>query len=358
MLYATPPVTEPLTAQLAELDALVAQLSASQGAPGQWLGALRRQWRAQSAHSSIAIEGFRVPADEVVGIASGARVPDRSDSDAQALASYARAMDHVGVMARDPGFTWVERAILDLHFDACLAQRDRSPGLYRTGGIHVTSSQDGAPAYVGPDPDDVRPLMAEVVEWLAAGDPGAHVVVRAAMAHLHVVSVHPFEDGNGRISRIVQSLVLARGGLLALEFLSIEEQLGRDTRRYYEALQTAQAGRYQPDRDASPWVAFCIDAHITQANRRLKQLSEASERWDRLEALVAQRAWPDRLAIALEQGLFDGASRATYVAETGVSMPAASGDLRRLVDAGFLAQTGGGRSTRYVATAQLRAAVA
>lgn len=357
MLYATPSITGPLALRLAELDGLVTQLARSQGAPGPWLGALRRQWRAQSAESSIEIEGFRVPEDEVAAIASGKQLPDPSDIDRQALASYARAMDHVGVMASDPGFTWVERAILDLHFDACLFQRDRSPGLYRTTAIHVTSSSDGAPAYAGPDPDEVRPLMAEVIEWLAAGDLSSHAVVRAAMAHLHVVSIHPFEDGNGRISRIVQSLVLARGGLLAPEFLSIEEQLGRDTRAYYEALQTAQAGSYQPDRDASAWVGFCIDAHITQANRRLKQLSQAARRWERLEALVAQRAWPDRLAIALEQSLFDGVSRATYVAEAGVSMPAASGDLRRLVDAGLLSQVGGGRSTRYVATTQLRSAV-
>ena len=67
--------------------------------------------------------------------------------------------------------------------------------------------------------------MDEVVEWLEHGDLDAHVAVRAAMAHLHVVSVHPFRDGNGRISRIVQSLVLARQGLLAPEFSSIEEYL-------------------------------------------------------------------------------------------------------------------------------------
>ena len=59
--------------------------------------------------------------------------------------------------------------------------------------------------------------MLEVAEWLEHGDLDAHIVVRAAMAHLHAVSVHPFRDGNGRISRILQSLVLARSGLLAPE---------------------------------------------------------------------------------------------------------------------------------------------
>ena len=89
------------------------------------------------------------------------------------------------------------------------------------------------------------------------------------MAHLNVVSVHPFRDGNGRVSRIVQSLVLAREGLASPEFFSIEEYLGDHTQEYYAALREAQGGSYQPERDASAWVAFCVEAHIAQARRRL-----------------------------------------------------------------------------------------
>jgi hypothetical protein len=65
--------------------------------------------------------------------------------------------------------------------------------------------------------------MGEVIRWLDGPAESAHAVVRAAMAHLQVVSVHPFGDGNGRISRIVQSLVLALDRLLAPEFVTIEE---------------------------------------------------------------------------------------------------------------------------------------
>ena len=71
--------------------------------------------------------------------------------------------------------------------------------------------------------------MAEVVDWLENEDLDSHVVVRGAMAHLHAVSVHPFRDGNGRISRIAQSLVLAREGFVSPEFGSIEEYLGERT---------------------------------------------------------------------------------------------------------------------------------
>lgn len=353
MLFETPHITKTLERRLTEFDKLRGQLGDQAGSAGRWLGGLRRRWRAASAESSIEIEGFRVPEDERVAVAAGETVPDPSDDDRLALSCYGRAMDHVGVMSGDPVFRWVDRVILDLHFDACYFQKDKDPGQYRRAGIEVTSPHGGPSAYVGPPHKDVPKLMGEVVRWLERGDRDAHVAVRAAMAHLHVVSVHPFRDGNGRISRIVQSLVLAREGLLAPEFVSIEECLGRNTEAYYAALQKVQGGSYQPDRDALPWVEFCVRAHIEQASRRLEQLAEAGARWAALEELVEQRGWPDRLVIALEQSLFGGVDRAAYTREAGVAAPTASIDLRRLVDAGLVEQQGRGRSTRYIASDEL-----
>jgi hypothetical protein len=353
MIYSTPELGAPLQKDLAAFDKLCEELGVRAGRAGPWLGSLRRQWRASSAESSIEIEGFSVPSEERLAIASGAEPTDPADEDRMALAGYARAMDHVGVMAADDRFKWVERVVLDLHFDACYFQKDKDPGQYRGAGIEVTSPEGGPPAYVGPPAEAIRPLMSEVVRWLQSGDPGAHLVVRAAMAHLHVVSVHPFRDGNGRISRIVQSLVLALGCLLAPEFVTIEEYLGEHTDAYYAALRQVQAGSYQPERDATPFVRLCVKAHLVQARRRLLQLDQAAKRWNQLDRLVEERGWPDRLAIALEQSLFDGVDRAGYAAEAGVSSPTASNDLRRLLDAGLIAQRGRGPATRYIASERL-----
>ncbi|MGH2833040.1 MAG: Fic family protein, partial [Solirubrobacteraceae bacterium] len=244
MIYRTPKPDDDLKAQLKTLDGLRDELGAQVTVAGPWLGSLRRQWRASSAESSIEIEGYRVPEGERVALASGAEPADPTDDDRMALSSYARAMDHVGVMVADPRFEWADRVILDLHFDACYFQKDKDPGQYRTQGIEVTSPGGGPAAYVGPSAEGVPPLMGEVIDWLRGGDVRMHVVIRAAMAHLHLVSVHPFADGNGRISRIAQSLVLARGGLLAPEFVTIEEYLGENTAAYYGALKEVQAGSY------------------------------------------------------------------------------------------------------------------
>jgi DNA-binding transcriptional ArsR family regulator len=353
VLYTTPPLDDALQQDLAAFDQLCDELGTRAGSAGPWLGSLRRQWRASSAESSIEIEGFSVPSEERLAIASGAEPTDPTDRDRMALACYGRAMDHVGVMAGDEGFEWVDRVVLDLHFDACYFQKDKDPGQYRKTGIEVTSPEGRPPAYVGPPAEQVRPLMGEVIHWLRAADLNTHLVVRAAMAHLHVVSVHPFRDGNGRISRIVQSLVLALGGLLAPEFVSIEEHLGEHTDAYYAALREVQGGSYQPQRDATPFVRLCVGAHLAQARRRLVQLEQATVRWSYLERLVEERSWPDRLVIALEQSLFDGTDRARYSAEAGVSAPTASNDLRRLLDAGLIARRGRGPATRYVASEPL-----
>jgi hypothetical protein len=354
VIFQTPFPDRRLKAQLVAFDALREQLGDQAGLAGRWLGGLRRQWRAASAESSIEIEGFHVPEGETLAIVSGQEPADPSDEDQMALSCYARAMDHVGVMSDDPGFRWDGRVVLDLHFDACYFQRDKQPGQYRRSGVEVTSPVGGLPAYVGPPAEEVPALMGELVDWLEHGDPDAHLIVRAAMAHLHLVSIHPFRDGNGRISRILQSLVLARGGLLAPEFVSIEEYLGRSTGAYYSALQAAQGGGYRPQRDASPWVRFCVAAHVEQAQLRLEQLSAAGSRWAYLEDLVERRGWPDRLVIALEQSLFHGTDRAAYAAEADISTATANLDIRRLLDTELIVQQGRGRATRYVASDDLR----
>lgn len=353
MLYETPPLSRKIEQRLAELDELRRQLGQQIGQGGLWLGTLRRLVQATSIESSTSIEGFHVPTEDAVAIVSGEQSQGPDDENRLAVASYARAIEHVGVMAGDPSFRWYDRVILDLHFDACHFQQDKSPGRWRTGPIGVTGG-DGRILYQAPDAEQVPALMTEVVDWLEYGDVNAHVVVRAAMAHLHLVSVHPFRDGNGRISRITQSLVLAREGLLSPEFASIEEYLGAHIPDYYRVLREVQGGSYQPDRSATPWVDFCIEAHLAQARRRLEQIQQAATRWGHLEQLVEERDWPDRLVIALEQALIGGTGRTRYSVEADISPASATNDLRRLLDAGLITQHGRGRNTRYQASDSLR----
>lgn len=355
MLIATPEITPELAGRLRQLDGLRERLGHESGRSILWMGSLRRLVRATSVESSTSIEGFHVSPEEALALVSGGEQPDPEDANRMAVACYGRAMDHVSVMAGDPAFRWLDRVLLDLHFDACHFQReDANPGLWRTGPVGITGD-DGQLVYQAPPAADTPTLMDEVIDWLQGGDLDAHVVVRAAMAHLHVVSIHPFRDGNGRVSRIVQSLVLAREGLMSPEFGSIEEYLGEHTHAYYAALDRAHGGTYQAKKgDAAGWVAFCVEAHLVQARRRIEQIEEAGVRWSLLERLVEGRNWPDRLVIALEQSLIGGSDRSLYVSEAEVSPATASADFRRLVDAGLVVRHGRTRRARYQASDALR----
>lgn len=347
MIYAVPKLSKKTAAELARLDDLRAQLGDQANRPVRWMGRLRRSFQAEAASSSVGIEGFRVTPRDALDIVERVEEVPVGDDDRAALACYARAMDHATTMAGDPAFQWSDRVILDLHFDACWFQPDRRPGLWRTGPISVTMPDGVGLAFVGPDAEEVPALVGEIVDWLSDED-DAHIVVRAAMAHLNLVSVHPFEDGNGRVSRVAQSLVLGRDGILGPDLASIEEYLGANTRAYYDVLRRVQGGSYQPTRDASAWVDFCVHAHVSQAKRRLDQLAAAGRRWSALEALAETRGWPDRLVIAFEQALFGRVDRASYAREADVSDATASNDLRRLVDGGFLQARGQGRNVHYV----------
>ena len=353
MIYTTPTVSPTLRRQLAEHDKLHDQLHAAIANSGPWLRQLRRQLRAEVVESSVSIEGFTLPTGEAVPIVAGTATSDPRDRDRMAVTGYARALDHVGVMAADLDFQWSRQALLDLHFDACHFQRDRSPGSLRTGQIAVTGP-DGTLVYQAPTADEVPGLLAETVAWLDHGDLDVHPTVRAAMAHLHIASIHPFRDGNGRVARIVQSLVLARARRLSPEFNSIEEHLGRLTGEYYSGLQRVQGGRYQPERDATPWVRLCVGAHLEQTRRRLGQVKSAVRRWETLEQFAAKHMWPGRAVIAMEHSLVSEIDRSVYATEADISLATATSDIRRLVDAGLVTQKGRAGSTRYTATERLR----
>jgi Fic family protein len=181
-------------------------------------------------------------------------------------------------------------------------------------------------------------------------------VLRAAMAHLNLVMIHPFRDGNGRMARVLQSLVLTRHGVLGPAFCSIEEYLGRNTHAYHDVLAEVGAGVWSPGNDARPWVRVCLTAHYRQATTLLRRGEEAERRWDAIDHEVRRLGGPERSVPALFNAALGYRIRnATYrtLAED-VSELVASRDLRALVEAGLLTPEGERRGRTYLASPSLR----
>jgi Fic family protein len=354
-IYVTPPKSTVLLRRLEELDELRRYLAQHLGDSAQpWTGALRRLAAAEAAVGSTSIEGYGASLEDTVEILAGRHPSGASDETQRIIAAYAQAMDRVAVLADDHRFQWTPQTILDLHFLVCHPQPEAGPGRWREGPVIVTRGL-GRDPYRPPQASDVPGLIADLTRWLDFGDLPRHPVIRAAMAHLNLVSIHPFRDGNGRVARIVQSLVLAKEGLLRPELVSIEPYLGRHTREYYAVLAEVQGPAFDPQRDASAWVEFCIEAHVFEATERRHWLEIAYARHDFCEQLAREQEYPERFVTALDQALLGlPVTNVDYRGAEDIASPTAVQDLQRLRRDGWLDQEGGGRSVRYVAGKKLQ----
>lgn len=324
--------------------------------PRRWTGSLRRVMFARAIQGSNTIEGYNATLADAMAVADGEAPLDAAEETTKALAGYRDAMTYVLQLAGAPYFRYSDGLLNSLHFMMLKYDITKGPGLFRNGPVYVRHEPTGEIVYEGPPAELVPGLVSEVINSLDG--PAEPTLIRAAMAHLNLVMVHPYRDGNGRIARILQSLVLSRDGILAPEFSSIEEYLGRNTHSYYDVLRAVGTGSWQPRRDARPWVRFCLTAHFRQARRVLRRVRQAERLWDLLEQRAQSAGVPERTIVAL----FDAAQRLrvtnrVYREQADISEHSGGRDLKRLVDIELLEPKGEKRGRYYVGTAKLLAMV-
>src|SRR5665213_52282 len=363
MLFEAPPLDAQELYVLSQIDDLKQKLRWQLNEPKRWLGSLRRLSFARNIQGSNSIEGYDAELDDAAAVALGEEPLDATTETRLALTGYRNAMTYVLQLASpEDDFEYSEQLIKALHFMMTSYDLKSRPGRFRSGTVYVRREETGEIVHEGADADQFATLMTELVEQLSRDDAGIPSLVRAAMAHLNLVMIHPFKDGNGRMARCLQSLVLARQGVLSPVFMSIEEYLGKNTDDYYDVLGVVGGGSWQPQRNARPWVRFILTAHLRQARTLLQRVRESERLWERLEAFVAINGLPDRTMYAL----FDAAQglrvrRATYraifedMAEDLISEQTATRDLRDMVVADLLVARGEKRGRYYVASPMVRA---
>lgn len=353
MLFAPPELDERELTVIAEIDSVRAQLGSLLREPRRWLGHLRRGALARNIQASNAIEGYQVSLDDAAAVVSGGEPLEASAAAWTAVANYRDAMTYILQLAGDPQFGHSDGLIKSLHFMMTKHDLDAGPGLYRGGVVFIWSSMNGDRVYDAPAHDAVPGLMGELVESLNA-DNSTPPLVKAGMAHLNLVMIHPFKDGNGRMARALQTLVLAREQILWPEFSSIEEYLGHNTHDYYRVLGEVGGRSWQPDRDARAWVRFVLVAHYHQALVLLRRAGEAERVWSALDA-ERQRAGLDERNLSTLYKASTGArvDRADHLDSTDVSERVASSDLKRMVDVGLLEPVGEKRGRYYLGSREL-----
>jgi len=348
-------------AALERIEELRRQLRYRVAEPRRWVGSVRRVLSARAIQGSNSIEGYDVSLEDALAAVEGGEPAEADERDWLAVLGYRRAMTYVLQLASDPHFEYSSALIRSLHFMVTEYTLDASPGLLRPGPIWVQNSATGEIVYEAPESDAVPELIEALISQLRSND-DVPAMIRAAMAHLNLVMIHPFRDGNGRMARCLQTLALARDRILSPEWMSIEEYLGAHTQAYYDILAEVGRGAWNPQLDARPWVRFCLKAHYIQAANVLRRIRESERLWIAIDELRRKHELPERVV----SSLFDAATglrirnashrKSVESAElVEISKQVATNDLSAMVRAGLIEQRGQKRGAHYEAADALRA---
>jgi Fic family protein len=275
-------------------------------------------------------------------------------ADWSATLGYRNALTYVLQLASDPHFRYSADLLRGLHFMMMHYDLTKHPGRWRPGLVFVRDEQRQETVYEGPPAELVPELIEELVKSLN-DDTENEPMVQAAMGHLNLVMIHPYSDGNGRMARCLQTLILTRLGVTEAPFCSIEEYLGRYTHDYYDVLAKTGQGAWHPERNCRDWIRFNLTAHYRQAHWLLQRSRMTQLVWNDLETTILRKRLPERSILALADATFGYTVRnVSYRSAAEISELAAGRDLRLMAEAGLLQADGATRGRVYRAAQPLR----
>jgi Fic family protein len=321
--------------------------------PVRWTGSLRRNTFARAVQGSNSIEGYNATLAEAIEIIDDEKPESVEAETVKALVGYRTAMTYILQIHDDPYNEINRQLIRSLHYMMLSYDMAKLPGQWRRGPIYVVK-EDGEKVYEGPGADLVPALIDELVEQMKSTSE-TDAMVRGAIAHLNLAMIHPFKDGNGRMARALQTMLLTKSGILSPIYSSIEEWLGRNTKSYYEILARTGKGKWNPANSALPWVQFCLHAHYQQGATLIKRNNEIGRLWEQVSEIIRKSGLPERAESALIDAALGYRIRNNrYRTESKISEVVASRDLKRLCEIGLLLPVGEKRGRFYVASEELK----
>lgn len=204
-------------------------------------------------------------------------------------------------------------------------------GQYRTNEEHIVSGMFGREKihYVAPSPGRVDEEMAHFLDWFNNHD-NINSVIRSAIAHFWFVSIHPFEDGNGRLARILSDMLLARADKSEFRFYNISSQINKDKKRYYDILEKAQHG----DGDITEWICWyanTLSLALDEAENTVSTILNKSFFWQKASSIPLSQRQTDMLNLFLD-GYEAKITSKTWASLAKCSKDTAIRDIQDLVD--------------------------
>ena len=333
---------------IAEIDEFKGRWDAMQSLSPDRLSALRRVATIESIGSSTRIEGAKLSDMEVGTLLANLDIRAFGTRDEEEVAGYAEAMDLV--FSAHPDMALTENHVRQLHQVLLRhSTKDaRHRGDYKTLPNSVVAldseGRQVAVVFETATPFDTAREMEQLVAWTrkAIAEESLHPLLTVAVFVVVFLAIHPFQDGNGRLSRVLTTLLLLRAGYAYVPFASLERVIEENKELYYRSLRRTQMTLKMDEPDWEPWIGFFL--------RCLKQQKDGlSRKLTREQAAAAdQSALPDLTQRILDA--FDASARRTIaeLAEiTGGNRNTLKVRLRELVTAGRLRRHGKGRATWY-----------
>lgn len=311
----------------------------------QAITSLRRSVLVTSAGASTRIEGSKLSDEEVKKIMQGMAIQKFSDRDAQEVQGYLETLENVfdnykELPLREGVIKSLHKELLkysskdDLHRGEYKHKENLVGVLDNKGNIaHVLF--ETTRAYL------TQKEMTELVEWtqVALAKERFHPLLIIANFIIEFLKIHPFEDGNGRLSRVITNLLLLRTGYLFMEYISHEQIIEARKDQYYLALRSSQATFSAHNESITPWLNFFLSTIKEQATK-LSVLIEKETHEDSMSP--KQNEVLEYLVKVTEAGPIE------IVKATNIIMPTVRKSLERLIELGKVKRIGRGRGTRYV----------
>ncbi len=237
---------------------------------------LRRQAMVRMTHTSTSIEGNKLAEFQVNKVLAGEEIQADQKS-IQEVKNYQLALQEIERIALDEDTLNIEN-VLKIH--AVLMKsllESEKIGHFRSGSIYIVDDLGNGKEHLrfeGPDPKKVPFLVQELLDWYAqAVRENLHPVLIAGIFHLQFVTIHPFSDGNGRISRLLTQLILYKLRWDFRKIIVLEDYYNRDRLAYYNAENSVQGIKYKEGNDFTPWLEYFVFGFLVEARKVAEVIS-------------------------------------------------------------------------------------
>ncbi|TZG32537.1 Fic family protein [Agrobacterium sp. B1(2019)] len=338
-------ITPEILSLIAEIDEFKGAWRAIGRIAPERLSSLRRVATIESVGSSTRIEGARLTDREVEKLLANIRLGSFTTRDEQEVAGYAEVMETIFSAYEAISFT--ENHIRQLHRDllAHSTKDERHRGAYKTLSNNVEAFNEQGESlgivFETASPFDTPRRMAELLAWLdeQGREKHLHPLLVVAIFVVVFLEIHPFQDGNGRLSRILTTLLLLRAGYAYVPYNSLESIIEQSKESYYISLRRTQGTIRSTEPDWNPWIEFFLRALHLQKTRLEKKMER-----ERIILADMPELSVTLLELAREHGRITVAEAARI---TDASRHTIKDHLKALVDQGHLVLHGAGRGAWY-----------